>query len=267
VKTHVIILAQGTQQRMGTPFPKQLLPLAGCARESILGRTLRQLAAPRSPVRPGPAGARVTLVTWNDVAQSLFPGIRMNAVSCHFNAHPSMDMDVVTLPDPGNSSLKGIYRYLELIAGGQRFDRTVVLLGDVVYSWACLEAIFADLTQFVGWRSPAPVRFVGTSDISPSGGELWGVSWLAEADVTVTHALESALAKHPPYQDTYQPGQLRRWMWALHPSFQTTSRYTAIDDYTMDVDLPEHVSRLVPASDLACADDREHGVRWYSDAV
>lgn len=275
MRTHVIILAQGTQQRMVTEFPKQLLPLASCANEPILGRTIRQLG--KIFGRPDLALAEhhrgqtlVTLVTWSAIGQSLFPD-RQEHTLIRFTGSTA-EMEVVALPDPGNSSLKGIYRYLEsqaMIAGGDRYDRTIVLLGDVVYSWACLEALFAPLSRFPGrdaidlGAASVAARFVGTSDIGPAGGELWGVAWMRPDEDVVIGALEKALEKHPPYVDTYQPGQLRRWMWAIHPSYQTTSRYVAIDDYTMDVDLPEHVSRLVPASAIASRDDRHHDLFWY----
>lgn len=240
MQTHVIILAQGTQRRMGEgAMPKQLLPLPACDGAPILGRTLRQLHHLDQNL--------ITLVTWHEIASQIA-------------AYSTSALDVCSLAIPGNSSLKGIHRYLDnqaLIVGAPKADRTVVLLGDVVYSWHCLGAIFADASNPNG----APIVFVGTSNIGPGGGELWGVAWNKDGDAVMLAALEHALAKHPPFSE-YQPGQLRRWMWSIHPSFQLTSRYRRIDDYTMDVDLPEHIDLLVDVSERAAADDFDHGLAW-----
>lgn len=250
--THVIVLAQGRQERMGTAItgPKQLLPLPACNNAPILARTLGQLW-----LGAGGWGVDdvITIVTWSEVIAALSKAPPPPFVKA--------TLGFTSLLDPGNSSLKGIHRYLEsqaLIAGAPRPDRTVVLLGDVVYSWRCLEAIFAGTTSSTG----VGVRFVGTADISPSGGELWGVAWMREDDYVMMTALEHALAKHPPFDDTYQPGQLRRWMWALHPAYQTTPRYTAIDDYTVDIDRPEDLAKLDGVSRFAAEDDAVHGVTW-----
>jgi hypothetical protein len=245
--THVIVLAQGRQERMGDStggLPKQLLPLPACGGQPILLRTIHQLG--RLLHRDD---TRITLVSWHEVISRVLP------------AQAPIEPEGVSLLDPGNSSLKGIQRYLDqlaLIAGAPRADRTVVLLGDVVYSWMCLEAILADVSNPNG----APIAFCGTKNISPSGGELWGIAWGRDADFVMEGALAIALEKHPPFHDTYQPGQLRRWMWSIHPSFQTTSRYRPIDDYTMDVDLPAHVAQLDGASSVANFDDYQHGVTW-----
>ncbi len=280
--TLVVILAQGRQERMGTSIdrPKQLLPLPACGNTPIISRTLQQI--PRLLIGESfnldraltvEYSTTIEVVAWHEVHAGLgeirvdylrHPTDLGNRASLEFNP------DLVSIPDPGNSALKGVHRYFERDgewkrrAIPRRYDRTVVLLGDVIYSWRCLEAIFSDLaTGNPGLRC----RFVGTSDISPSAGELWGIAWQSDRgehcahDVMMT-ALEHAMAKHPPFKDTYQPGQLRRWMWALHPAFQTTPRYVAIDDYTRDIDLPEHVPMIASVSERAAEDDREHGLTW-----
>lgn len=256
--TEVIILAQGRQERMGSAItgPKHLLPLPACNGAPILARTLGQLWL----------GANgwgledlITIVTWPEVIAALSKSPPPPFVKA--------TLGFTSLLDPGNSSLKGIHRYLEsqaLIAGAPRPDRTVVLLGDVVYSWRCLEAIFADFPM-PPLGNPAGsryVRFVGTADISPSGGELWGVAWMRADHDAMMDALERALDKHPPFDDTYQPGQLRRWMWALHPAYQTTPRYSTVDDYSKDIDTPADLELIEALSRAAAEDDAAHGVRW-----
>jgi hypothetical protein len=269
----VIILAQGRQERMGDAIdrPKQLLRLPACGDAPILARTLHQVARillgtsfDLDHAMNIASNTLIEVVAWDEVHRGL-PEIEIPYLRHPMGGRASVTMnpDLVSLPDPGNSSLKGIHRHLErkdMIAGRRRPDRTVVLLGDVIYSWACLEALFADLANPRGLA----VRFVGTSDISPSGGELWGLAWMHGdgGHDLMTSALEYALRKHPPFDQTYQPGQLRRWMWALHPAYQTTSRYTAIDDYTKDIDLPSDVLLIAGISERAMLDDREHGVLW-----
>jgi hypothetical protein len=284
VKTHVIVLAQGRQERMGSSIdrPKQLLPLPACGGVPLMVRTLHQLARllwgrPDDTsiefAAQNAVANQVTVVSWHEV----FDVMRAHEISVPYLHHPggtarlTMMPEVVSLLDPGNSSLKGIHRYLEtlaLTAGAPRAERTVVLLGDVVYSWACLGAILAEHRgAFLDSAGCPRCRFVGTSDISRSGGEIWGLSWERVSDTRqsgrqgVIEALESAVENHPPFQ-AYQPGQLRRWMWQIHPSFQATVMYERIDDYTMDVDLPQHLDKLLPVSQLAWEDDRRHGLVW-----
>lgn len=240
---HVIILAQGTQQRLGMAHGyKQMLRLPACG-IGILHRTLIQIARINPHVE-------VRVVGWDALTAPLvnlaFPfGIRG-----------------VELPSPGNSSLKGIARYLE--ARGERHDyhHTIVLLGDVVYSWACLEAIWG-MTAAYGW--------VGTSGLSESGGELWGVAWSRGHEPAMIADLRDALLRHPPFEDEYQPGQMRRWImgWrrgALRDrlaKLQPVGIYRAVDDYTMDVDLPHHIPLLEAASQAALRDDEQHGLAWH----
>ena len=243
--THIVILAQGRQERLASVLttPKQLVPLPACNNTPILQRTLLQLN-----MSCAPATTRVTVVGWHEVTKEL--------------RHGMLDVEATSLADPGNSSLKGIHRYLEtheLTAGAARADRMVVLLGDVVYSWLCLEAIFA------GFATDTPkCRFVGSDNISPAGGELWGLAWQRSdkpTQVAMMAGLERAIAKHPPYE-SYQPGQMRRWMWQIHPAFQTTAKYRRVDDYTHDIDTPKDLSLVQGLSEKAAADDAVHGVTW-----
>jgi len=240
--TEVIVLAQGTQQRLGMQHGyKQLLRLPHCG-VPILHRTLCQVA------RLNPA-VSVTLVGWPQVTAP------MADLAWPFG------ITQIELPDPGNSSLKGIARYLEARGARHGYHHTIVLLGDVVYSWACLEAI---------WVMAAAYGFVGTRDLSEGGGELWGVAWSKVHEDSVVKELRDALLRHPPFDDEYQPGQMRRWLMGWRRgSLQervvkmwASGIYHGIDDYTMDVDLPWHIPLLDAASLQAVADDAVHGLRW-----
>jgi hypothetical protein len=48
----------------------------------------------------------------------------------------------------------------------------------------------------------------------------------------------------------------------MQTNHATGQFYQAVDDYTRDIDLPEHVSNLVQLSAYAAADDRHNGVVW-----
>lgn len=241
--TEVIILAQGTQKRLGMRYGyKQLLRLPECGGVPILQRTLCQI----SHIHPD---ALITLVGWKPVTDP------MVALAFPFG------VQAVELEDPGNSSLKGIARYLEARGARHGFHHTIVLLGDVVYSWACLEAI---------WRMSAAYGFVGTSNLSEGGGELWGVAWAKGHEDTVMSDLRDALLRHPIEDQEYQPGQLRRWLlgWrkgslqARVTKMRDAGVYYGVDDYTMDVDLPYHIPALGPTSKMAVVDDAKHRLFW-----
>jgi len=246
--TEIIILAQGTQERLGHHLgPKQLLALPRCGNIPIMCRTTRQ-AWQRSDWWP-------TIVTWPHVRAGL-------SWSAPDGERKTITPAYVSLPEPGNSSLKGIARYLEQrTQSGRHYDHTIVLLGDVVYSWACLDAI---------WRQSKTCGFVGTSDLSSGSGELWGVAWSREHELSMIADLQDAMLRHPPFEDTYQPGQLRRWItgWRRgdivdHVAKATIAmRYAAVDDYTHDIDRPSDLFLLPALSVSAAADDARHGVSW-----
>lgn len=275
----IIILAQGTQERMGLaiPCPKQLLRLPVCADAAILHRTLVQVGhlyhdIPGADIAPSPSKLlerpdfgrpwrRPTVVAGRAISAFVQQEIRA-----------PLRPRVVTLPDPGNSSLKGIWRYLNLAAASSEFgddslddvaDLNVVLLGDVVYSWECLRKLLRPRSS-----SAADITFCGTSDLSRSAGELWGVAWNEVADDQMMTTLAHAVSKHPPHDQVYQPGQMRRWLWEFSPSASMVADgnkvFEACDDYTRDIDLPAHATpaSLLQLSAYAAADDRKNGVVW-----
>lgn len=273
--THVIILAQGKQQRLtGFKVAKQLLALpahaaCGAPNSQIMGRTIMQVVKLLTGVdlisdaHKGWLQHRITVVGWPTTETALEP-VRVPYME-HPKTKATIDLVVypefVHLADPGNSSLQGIVRFLRhdeeqrvasLHQRGKHL-RTVVLLGDVVYSWACLEAIF---------RGPQTsyVTFAGTPDLSAEGGELWGLSWFRDGEAVAMKAMYEALDKSSKADSSvYQCGQLRHWLWAMDPT-QRSSWWVPINDYTMDVDLPEHLVTLARASLEAYADDRARKV-------
>ena len=244
--TEIIILAQGNQARMGKDVGyKQLLPLQDCANTPILCRTIRQVRS-----YTGGNQATIRLVAWNQIS----------ALATH--ASRNLNVTRVELDDPGNSSLKGLSRWFDRRdwIGTALPQRTIVLLGDVVYSWACLDAL---------WTLAETYGFVGTPDLSSSTGELWGVAWSYAENAFMRQQLREAMSHHPPFT-AYQPGQLRRLIAggvrgeiAGHVgAHRRLSHYVDIADYTMDVDVPEHIPFLIPASTLARDDDAAHGMSW-----
>lgn len=297
---HVIILAQGQQTRLPKlDRPKQLLELAACADTPIIIRTLCQVAM-LGQVEHHEGFDYVTDTTITVVCahplRYCIEAVPGAAILNH--AKRVLRPYAVELKDPGNSSLKGIRRFLRDQDLDQRGlpppiqDRReseiqyVVLLGDVVYSWDCLRKIFAGTHWHMG--------FVGSGDLSKSAGELYGVSWKGGAHDTMLTLLDRALEKHPPSQDVYQCGQLRRWLWeadilcgnteyganyageisllrnpvfrrwpaAWTPAGLHRTWYVVADDYTDDVDVPEDVYYLPQLAKAAAADDAANGLRW-----
>lgn len=257
--THVIILAQGQQTRLpALKMAKQLLRLPVCNDVPIIMRTLCQLATLGHTI--------ITVVCAGDLKQTLGLGTTGDVLR-QTGMLPSLSL--YELGDPGNSSLKGLQRYLDtqidggLICADPAFQ-TTVLLGDVAYSWHCLQSILSVNGQ------RRNMAFVGTPDLSRSGGELWGLSWNAQSHGFIQLAMRNALLKHPPFDDTYQPGQMRRLLWSVnellapgwdHGDFRPVW-YQPVADYTRDIDLPEHVDGLEYLSMRAAADDLEHGLDW-----
>jgi hypothetical protein len=252
VTTEIVILAQG-QRRLGAHGPAQLLPLPSCGGVPILCRTVRQVSLLQSSTADGEWWPKI--VAWQDVRAGIsWPGGFPGGVSTVTPAY-------VELGDPGNSALQGIARYLERRHQENRhYDRTIVLLGDVVYSWQCLLALW-EISEIGG--------FVGTRDLALDKGELWGVAWSRTLEDRMVSGLRDALLRHP-LGDEYQHGQLRRWVsgWrrgdmADHISkLRRAESYVDIDDYTHDIDCTRDIVLLPILSSAAAADDKLHDVTW-----
>lgn len=271
---HVIILAQGQQTRLpDLTTPKHLLPLPACGNAPIILRTLCQLAmmghAELEDGLPYVTNLSVTVVCGGDLRHDLDAAAK---ASVYGITKRVLDVDIYELANPGNSSLKGISRYLDAQDGPVSHHPeyhpeflTVVLLGDVVYSWKCLEQILTP----THWGC----TFVGTSTLSRATGELWGLSWLAGAREPMLDALDLAMTRHPPSEDVYQCGQMRRWLWAMDDVIDGNNAgvtgigrtwYRVCDDYTDDVDVPADIENLPDTALAAGEDDDKHELVWRS---
>lgn len=279
IPTHVIILAQGRQTRMGEMTrPKQLLPLpahvaADVQNMRILDRTIAQV----SRILIGDAENVIDAsraVRSHGVVVVGNHRLRDAEPRGHVPLGPDIDgwvdfgvsAEVYTLAEPGNSSLAGVSRLLTEIDDneyGDQFQRRIILLGDVVYSWACLEKLFRP-------EDAGDVTFCGTPDLDRERGELWGVAWYRRTSEKMMHnTLSQALAASSKADDdVYQPGQLRHWLFAVDRHLANPREgglgerewFVPIDDYTVDVDLPEHLIDLARSSLQALQDDKEHGL-------
>lgn len=255
MSTHTIILAQGDQKRIPElKIPKQLVRLPACGNVPLLNRTVRQVYH-HSPFEPVNTANTIVVVGWPTIAD-------------HFEVCPVELKDtrvrpgVCTLDNPGNSSLRGFATYWDLSFGHawrKREGRAVVLLGDVCYSWMVMHELYDVRRDCV---------FAVSSDISPSGGELWGIAWNSIAGPDMGAALRHAMMNHPT-QTIYQPGQMRLWLWELEKRYALAEsvRYVTDSmegDYTADIDLPKHttVEFLGALSERAAADDAAWGVTW-----
>lgn len=201
-------MAQGRQRRLPLDHPKQLLTIGG---ETILARIVRMVRE----IGPG----EIHIVGW-----PTFAGLG--------------DSKLHTFNEPGSCILEGI-------AGSRLLfdsERTVILLGDVVYSVDALQCIYHD---------PRPVFAAGNSDLSNSSGELFAFSFIRDQEAHVLSLIHTRRCFGQPHVK-YQPGHLRKLFWALQggrlvregcrqwkPEF-----YLPIDDWTMDVDTPADLVRL-----------------------
>jgi hypothetical protein len=246
--TEVIILAQGVPGSLGQRYePRQLLPLPACNQTPIMCRTVVQIWK-LTDWWP-------TVVTWSWIKcdASFYEGTTKNTVTPAY----------VELAGPGNSALKGIGRYLERRAlQNTRHDRTIVLLGDVVYSWDCLRALHKMSENSYG--------FAGTKNLSLDKGDLWGVAWSRNFEDCMLPLLRDALLRHPPFDDDHEAGQFRRWISGMQrgalqdhvAKLRWSEHYVDVDDYTHDIDIPHDLVLLPELSKIAAADDAEHGVIW-----
>lgn len=283
MKIRVIVLAQGSQQRFtDLAIPKQLLPLDGAPLDelrlvnTVIYRTINQVY-----VMPWDE-CHVTVIC-ADPLKGMVDAMAAGAPP-EFRGYwwlyatergKRLQIDTHTLPDPGNSSLKGLYRFLRDDTASLAADATVVLLGDVVYSWNALRAL---------WQAPCSLAFACSSDLSPASGELFGIASNSQAQLFA--AVGVAMENHPPKQvdKTYQPGQLRLVLWAIDRAHQWKGEHAnllhvggdwrpadergarpwfiPIDDYTRDFDKPADLEFLAPTARAAREDDARSGFTW-----
>lgn len=236
---HVIILAHGDQKRVRTPIVPGI---------PVFARTLAQIRALDN-------FANVTLVAPHTLAPAaMWPTkARMGRYVENLLDVALLELETHELADPGNSALKGVSRYLDhrrdlqnLGAFDFEVSQTIVLLGDCIYSWRCMEVLLADETAY---------NFVGSSNLTDDAGKLWGVTWHDDADTEVIGWLKKALRKHPT--GAPQRRQLRQWMFAARQELEDELvTFTGVDDYTSDVE------GGLAALSRALHEDSERGVEW-----
>lgn len=197
-----IILAQGLGSRLQPAIgnlPKQLVDVGGW---SVIERTTWMLSEVCETIIIGPPS----------LAEANLHGARLT-----------------TLWKPGLCILQGLAQ----TAWAWVDDRTVILLGDVLYSLACLERLL---------RAEEPIVFAGTRALSGSEGELFGMTFNGYARDRVLFGIMNR-----PCTDhgvVAQPGHLRllwTYLSALGPS---TVAYQVVDDYTDDLDEPSDLDEL-----------------------
>lgn len=218
---NVLVMAQGEQRRLANlGHPKHLIEVCG---ETILGRTLR-LARAHLPE-----------------AVCHVIGLPAHQAVCR-----SHGAELHTLAAPGTCILDGI---IGSSSWWNRPGRSIVLLGDVVFSRAAMASVIAD---------QRPLVFAGTTDVSASTGELFAASWTDHQDTG--ELLRTAPCRVRPRSGErlcyprQQGGHLRRLLWWAQdrrrlklPAPQLTwapELYLPIDDWTDDIDTQADLAEL-----------------------
>ncbi len=266
-----MVMAHGEQKRLPMlRICKQLLDLPLSGNIPILARTLLTLPDVIDPNDDAPS---VTVVGPMQIADTLgFARRHDREVHGAFVHGGDPGMQVLRLKEPGNSLLRGLGAIRPWLAGDVELCgdivvdpsagdyRVVVLLGDVVFSRACLRALFS---------SRRPMEWAVTPDLSPSTGEVFGFSYSRDATPEVLACLDEVNEK-PPAFEAYQPGTCRKllWRWQAHrdaaiggigvvtctPSVAECC--TLITDFTKDIDTPEDLRRLSELDYAAWKDDQ-----------
>jgi len=221
--TKIVIMAQGEQRRLAAlGHPKHLLMVGG---ELILWRTVRL----------------VREFLGADVAITVI-GLPAHAASCAL-----LNVELVTLEDPGFCVLDGMLAAQK--HWGRDRDRTLVILGDVVFSRQALRAIVTDTR---------PLVFAGTTDVSRSLGEIFATSFVDRQDMLDALATCPCRVGHNGRRTVHYPraqgGHLRRLLWwamerrQLRPIVQQHTwhpdLFQPVDDWTDDIDTPGDLTRL-----------------------
>lgn len=248
---NILILCQGQQRRLpDLKHPKHLLEVGG---EPIVMRTLRML---------GGLGVTRAAVYHHPGGEDLADAVHMR--NRPFEAtHPPPYSYSMSLRDPGSCIVDGILGAVHLQEG-----RHVVLLGDVVWSWAALEKVLAD---------KRPIVFAGTPVLSASEGEVFALAFDDPQEVgnlctTCPCRVDGSRVRSFMNQ---QGGHLRRLLWWTQEvkRLRVTARarqtwhpdvYLPIEDWTNDVDTPADVARLPELARLAELEERERSMPLLS---
>lgn len=229
MKTNVLIMAQGAGYRweVDDRWPnidvpasvKQFIPLG---KETIITRTLRQV----SPYVSNPLETSVRVV--------------MNLKHSR-----QLPLGTVQLPleEPTGRLLRGIWVACKLIG---RADKTVILLGDVIYSHNAILKIFAgvEVVSLYGRLSGNPIT-------GKEAKELFALSFLRKR-----YDLMMGLMLDMVNDDNIEMARL----WNLYDFFGFIGEkdvFVLIEDYTDDVDSQqEYVLFFDKLRDAALEDDK-----------
>jgi hypothetical protein len=241
--TQIWIMCQGEQRRLAhLGHPKHLLEVNG---EPILRRTLRLLRELDAPHPVVVGRGDLTLEALLDAEKrgacedklDLELGVTRHRV---YHRHATLD-------DPGNCILDGI----AAIVNPNADARTVVLLGDVVWSRDALTSVMVD---------DRPLFFAGTTVLSMSQGEIFAVAWTDHKEMT--HLLDTVACRRAKWSQQ-QGGHLRRLLWWAQnrrrlPPVQSSTKtwhpnlYLEITDWTTDIDDDADLQAL-PEISARCA--------------
>lgn len=145
-----------------------------------------------------------------------------------------LGIDLHVQPDPGNGLLDGIWNTRALWA-----DHTTYLLGDVVFSRAALQqCLVPNDFAFIGRQGPN--RYTGYPH-----GEIFGLSLSRVAQHVVTRVITA------PDVRQHREGRL----WGLWERVKNLVTWSAVDDWTNDVDVPSELEALRKLSTTIAADN------------
>jgi hypothetical protein len=237
----ILLMCQGQQRRLAKEIDhaKHLLSIGD---EPILRRTLRLL-------HELGVGDHATVIGRRELAEAMLGW--------------PMSTSWTNLTDPGMCIVDGILEALRLNEDPQTGiypERTLILLGDVVWSRTSLAAFLAD---------QRPVVFAGQSVVSPSQGEVFALGFddpQAMKNLCETCPCRVDGKRQRVFKEQ-RGGHLRRLMWhyqdmhrlRVHPSLRRTwneSIYLPVDDWTNDIDTPEDMATLPELARLAELEER-----------
>lgn len=247
---NILLMAQGQQRRLpDLKHPKHLLAVGG---EPILVRTLRMLR----DSTPGPW-------TRMDKDSVTIVGNASDFSRATVAAGLEGLVDIIPNNEPGACIVDGMIA--SRASWGYDLGRTLILLGDVVWSWAALEQVLAD---------KRPIVFAGTPVLTAAEGEVFALAFddpeeLHRLCITCPCRVDGSRARS--FMKA-QGGHMRRLLWwtqeckklrlparskqTWHPDV-----YLPIEDWTDDVDTPADVARLPELARLAELDERQRAAR------